>query len=171
MEQEYVAAMQLGEREKEKFLASQADAIDEKTVTVLTEAADLAAGKEIYVANCQVCHGASGEGGVGPNFVDKYWIHGGSVGQIFSTIKYGVPEKGMIATKKLRRVILWKIRKQRQLLLYLIVQLLIQVQKNNRSGTAGYTEVVQSRTLMDDLRKVIQRDSSKNVRERLVCQQ
>jgi cytochrome c oxidase cbb3-type subunit 3 len=99
MEQEYIAAMQLGEKEKEKYLASQADAIDEKTVTLLTGEADLAVGKEIYVANCQVCHGAAGEGGVGPNFTDKYWIHGGTVNDLFSTIKYGVPEKGMISWK------------------------------------------------------------------------
>lgn len=98
-EQEYIAAMEMGEAEKAKFLASQADAIDEKTVTLLTAEADLAEGKEIYTANCLVCHGAGGEGGVGPNFTDKYWIHGGSINNLFSTIKYGVPEKGMISWK------------------------------------------------------------------------
>lgn len=99
MEQEYIAAMQMGEKERAKYLASQSDAIDEKTVTLLTAEADLAEGKEIYVANCLVCHGAAGEGGVGPNFTDKYWIHGGRVNDVFSTIKYGVPEKGMISWK------------------------------------------------------------------------
>ena len=38
-----------------------------------------------------------GEGLVGPNMTDKYWIHGGSINDIFKTIKYGVPEKGMIS--------------------------------------------------------------------------
>jgi len=98
-EQEYIAAMEMGEAEKAKFLASQADAIDEKTVTLLTAQADLAEGKEIYTANCMVCHGANGEGTVGPNFTDKYWIHGGSINDLFTTIKYGVPEKGMISWK------------------------------------------------------------------------
>jgi cytochrome c oxidase cbb3-type subunit 3 len=98
-EQEYIAAMEMGEAEKAKFLATQADAIDEKTVTLLTAEADLAEGKEIYTANCLVCHGANGEGTVGPNFTDKYWIHGGSINNLFSTIKYGVPEKGMISWK------------------------------------------------------------------------
>ena len=98
-EQEYIAAMEMGEAEKAKFLATQADAIDEKTVTLLTANADLAEGKDIYTANCLVCHGANGEGTVGPNFTDKYWIHGGSINNLFSTIKYGVPEKGMISWK------------------------------------------------------------------------
>ncbi len=98
-EQEYIAAMEMGEAEKAKFLATQADAIDEKTVTVLLAEADIAEGKEIYTANCLVCHGANGEGTVGPNFTDKYWLHGGSINDIFTTIKYGVPEKGMISWK------------------------------------------------------------------------
>lgn len=96
-QQEYVAAMELGEAEKAKFLATQANSVDEKTVTLLTDAAAIAEGKEIYTANCMVCHGANGEGLVGPNFTDKYWIHGGRINDLFKTIKYGVPEKGMIS--------------------------------------------------------------------------
>lgn len=98
-EQEYITAMEIGEAEKAKFLATQADAIDEKSVTQLLTGAALNEGKEIYVANCQVCHGANGEGVVGPNFADKYWIHGGSINNIFTVVKYGVPEKGMISWK------------------------------------------------------------------------
>lgn len=96
-EQEYIAAMEMGEQEKAKYLASQANEIDEKNVTVISDEAGLSEGKDIYVASCLVCHGANGEGGVGPNFTDKYWIHGGSVSNLFTTIKYGVPEKGMIS--------------------------------------------------------------------------
>jgi cytochrome c oxidase cbb3-type subunit 3 len=41
----------------------------------------------------------SGEGGIGPNLTDNYWLHGGDIKDIFKTVKYGVPEKGMIAWK------------------------------------------------------------------------
>ncbi|MEM9327550.1 MAG: hypothetical protein AAGA85_17925, partial [Bacteroidota bacterium] len=40
-----------------------------------------------------------GEGGIGPNFADPYWIHGGSKGDIVATIENGVPTKGMISWK------------------------------------------------------------------------
>ena len=38
-------------------------------------------------------------GQVGPNLTDEYWLHGGSVQDIFKTIKYGWPEKGMKSWK------------------------------------------------------------------------
>ena len=38
-----------------------------------------------------------GEGNIGPNLTDDYWIHGGKVSNLFLTVKNGVPEKGMIA--------------------------------------------------------------------------
>jgi len=95
-EQEYVSAMEVAEEQKAAFLATQADLVDEKSVTILTDEASLAEGKEVYLANCVACHGAAGEGNaVGPNLTDKYWIHGGSVQSVFSTIKYGVVQKGM----------------------------------------------------------------------------
>lgn len=97
--QEYQIAMEVAELQKAQQLSAQGNMIDETSVTVLMEPAAIEEGKEIYVANCAVCHGHAGEGLVGPNFVDKYWVHGGSINDIFRTIKYGVPEKGMIAWK------------------------------------------------------------------------
>jgi cytochrome c oxidase cbb3-type subunit III len=71
--------------------------IDESAVPLLEDEADVTRGGTIYSGNCAVCHGPAGEGGVGPNLTDEYWLHGGSMSSIYQTIKYGVPEKGMIS--------------------------------------------------------------------------
>lgn len=57
----------------------------------------ITSGKAIFVSNCAPCHAADGGGIVGPNLTDKYWIHGGSPGDILKVISHGVPEKGMLA--------------------------------------------------------------------------
>ncbi|HMS69007.1 MAG TPA: cbb3-type cytochrome c oxidase N-terminal domain-containing protein [Saprospiraceae bacterium] len=95
--QEYEYAMEVAADEKRAFLSQQANAIDENSVVALTDEVALREGKAIFTSTCAACHGQAGEGGVGPNFTDKYWIHGGSIKNIFTTVKYGVPEKGMIS--------------------------------------------------------------------------
>jgi cytochrome c oxidase cbb3-type subunit III len=57
----------------------------------------LANGKAIYDRMCVPCHAPEGQGLIGPNFTDNYWIHGGSINDVFRTVKYGVPQKGMIS--------------------------------------------------------------------------
>lgn len=79
------------------FAAKNAD--DPNAVTnyeALTDAAALESGKSVFAANCAACHGQEGQGTVGPNLTDEYWLHGGDVNDIFKTIKYGVPAKGMV---------------------------------------------------------------------------
>lgn len=66
----------------------------------LTDAASIAAGKQIFTTNCVPCHGSKGEGGIGPNMTDNYWIHGGKFSQIVNTIIVGVPAKGMISWER-----------------------------------------------------------------------
>lgn len=95
--EEYAMEMEVAEEIKRDYLARQKNAVDETNVTFLNDDANLMAGMGVYTASCAACHGAKGEGGVGPNLTDPYWIHGGSIGDVFKTIKYGVPEKGMIA--------------------------------------------------------------------------
>jgi len=73
--------------------------VDERTVKALTSPKDLAAGRTVFQGTCFVCHGKNGEGGIGPNLTDGYWIHGGSIQDIFRTIKYGWPDKGMKSWK------------------------------------------------------------------------
>jgi len=98
--EKYEAEMQKAEEEVAAFRAQQADQVSEENVTALTAEADLSVGQTIFQTNCVVCHGASGEGGVGPNLTDQYWIHGGGIKNVFKTIVYGVPEKGMISWKE-----------------------------------------------------------------------
>jgi cytochrome c oxidase cbb3-type subunit III len=73
--------------------------IDATNVTLLTDAGALAEGKAIFDKNCVVCHLAQGQGIVGPNLTDNYWIHGCTIGDIFKLITIGVVEKGMISWK------------------------------------------------------------------------
>ena len=53
--------------------------------------------KANWDGKCMACHGANGEGTVGPNLTDAYWIHGGSPEDIKRIIQKGVLEKGMLA--------------------------------------------------------------------------
>lgn len=76
-----------------------ANTIDASNVTLLTDATALDAGKAIFEKSCMVCHLAQGQGLVGPNLTDDYWIHGCKIGDLFNLITIGVPEKGMISWK------------------------------------------------------------------------
>ena len=64
-----------------------------------TNATVLARGQTVYTANCVACHLDQGQGLVGPNLTDVYWIHDGSFKGTVRTINEGVPAKGMISWK------------------------------------------------------------------------
>ncbi|WP_296699142.1 cbb3-type cytochrome c oxidase N-terminal domain-containing protein [Algoriphagus sp.] len=80
----------------EERKANTATGIDETTVVFDETANSLASGKAIFEGNCAACHATDGGGGVGPNLTDDYWLHGNTISDIFSVIKYGVVSKGMI---------------------------------------------------------------------------
>lgn len=59
-------------------------------------------GQTIFESKCAPCHGKLGEGIVGPNLTDKYWIKGkGKNKDIYDIIEKGIPENGMIAWESL----------------------------------------------------------------------
>ena len=102
-EEEYVAEVQQASDDKLAFLASpenKASAVNENNMELSTDAAVLKSGQALFATRCPPCHGDAGQGLVGPNLTDEYWLHGGNVKDVFKTIKYGVPEKGMIAWEK-----------------------------------------------------------------------
>ena len=96
--EEYNQEMARAEEIKQANLASMdLPEIDESSVTPTEDPAELADGESIYQMQCAACHTADGGGSIGPNLTDKYWIHGGSMVDVYRTIKEGVPDKGMIS--------------------------------------------------------------------------
>jgi cytochrome c oxidase cbb3-type subunit 3 len=97
MIEEYDIAMEDARIAKEAMMAVAGNNIDENNVEFSDAADVMANGKAIYDRECVACHAPEGQGLIGPNFTDNYWIHGGGIQNVFSTIKYGVPQKGMIS--------------------------------------------------------------------------
>jgi cytochrome c oxidase cbb3-type subunit 3 len=91
--------MAVAAKQVEEYRKKAGEMVDEKTVT-LADAKGIEEGQKIYQTACIACHGGKGEGGVGPNLTDTYWLHGGSINDVFKTVKYGVPDKGMQAWEK-----------------------------------------------------------------------
>ena len=54
-----------------------------------------AAGEANFQAVCAACHGNLGQGLIGPNLTDNYWIHGASPEDIYVAINEGFPAQGM----------------------------------------------------------------------------
>lgn len=99
---EYANEMEQAKVEVAAYMATLKTSVDENNVTVVDDPAVIASGKTIFTQYCTPCHGADAAGSensVGPNLTDAYWLHGGGVKDIFKTVKYGVPEKGMISWK------------------------------------------------------------------------
>lgn len=92
--QEYSAEMESARIKKEIYEANNKDRIDENNVPMAASDGILA-GKKLFEANCVACHLADGGGSVGPNLTDDYWLHKGSLNDIYNTIKVGYPDKGM----------------------------------------------------------------------------
>jgi cytochrome c oxidase cbb3-type subunit 3 len=83
-----------------EYMKTAPDLMDEKTVTLLTDAPSLAEGKTIFTTNCAACHRADAGGQIGPNLTDDQWILGGGIKNLFHTVTNGGRDgKGMIAWK------------------------------------------------------------------------
>ncbi len=77
--------------------AASGTAFNEADLEVTTDPDILASGAKIFAQQCAMCHKPDGGGDIGPNLTDDYWIHGGDIKSIYTTIKVGVPDKGMIS--------------------------------------------------------------------------
>jgi cytochrome c oxidase cbb3-type subunit 3 len=100
-EQEYEQEVAAAQAAIEEYKKTAKDLVDASTVEFLSDPADLSAGEKIFQTNCVVCHMADGGGGIGPNLTDEYWILGGGIKNVFTTISEGGRDgKGMVAWKQ-----------------------------------------------------------------------
>jgi cytochrome c oxidase cbb3-type subunit III len=65
----------------------------------ITDAGRLVNAQAIFTENCATCHRVDLGGESGPNLTDEFWLHGGTVKDIYHTITNGVPGKTMISWK------------------------------------------------------------------------
>jgi cytochrome c oxidase cbb3-type subunit 3 len=100
---EYNQELAEAEQQARALRASRpAEVIDADALEYKADEAILLRGKAVFTSsNCQSCHRTDGGGNaIGPNLTDEFWIHGGSIKDIFSTVNTGFVEKGMPAWGK-----------------------------------------------------------------------
>lgn len=83
--------------ELQERAASGGEVSEELLVAMAQDPNAVGAGRTLFASHCQVCHEAKGQGNIGPNLTDPFWIHGGAPVSIHDTIESGVAAQGMPA--------------------------------------------------------------------------
>ncbi len=69
---------------------------EQKLLAVQNHGSSIGKGKEVFQSKCASCHGEHGQGLIGPNLTDEFWLHrDGKVLSLAQTIHAGIPDKGM----------------------------------------------------------------------------
>jgi cytochrome c oxidase cbb3-type subunit 3 len=69
---------------------------DEKQLQAAASPDHAKLGAKVFTTRCTPCHGPAGQGGIGPNLTDDFWLHGsGSIGDIAKVVHDGISEMGM----------------------------------------------------------------------------
>jgi cytochrome c oxidase cbb3-type subunit 3 len=86
----------------DRYLADRAAALDTGelvTDQMLIELSEdqlaVGAGGKVFARHCTRCHGERGEGSVGPNLTDRFWIAGATPVDIYTTVVEGRNARGM----------------------------------------------------------------------------
>lgn len=84
--------------EAAELIRAHPEAAPMNDATLLALAGDpklVAEGKQTFASVCVACHLTKGEGLVGPNLTDGFWLHGSKPVDIHTAVTNGFPEKGM----------------------------------------------------------------------------
>jgi cytochrome c oxidase cbb3-type subunit 3 len=93
----FQAEMDAAKAESDARLAKMGGLSDETLTKLAGDAEAVKRGKEAFATTCLACHGANGEGTVGPNLTDAYWVNGHRPVDIHKVIAVGQLDKGMPA--------------------------------------------------------------------------
>ena len=88
---EYEKDMKKSNKEVKAYLSEMSMNVDETSATLMTASDDLSQGKTLFETNCVTCHNPKGEGNIGPNLTDNFWLYGADIKYVFKTIKTGTP--------------------------------------------------------------------------------
>jgi cytochrome c oxidase cbb3-type subunit 3 len=104
-----LALLQRDEAEAARRASVSAPITDDLLIALSKDGETQAKAKALFVQQCVQCHGANGEGKIGPNLTDEYWLHGNHPSEIFKTVSGGVTVKGMPAWEPLlgREKVTW----------------------------------------------------------------
>jgi len=69
----------------------------EAILALSRDAEQMALGAEVFRTTCAACHGPEGQGIIGPNLTDRYWIHSPDPEEILRGVREGYLSKGMPA--------------------------------------------------------------------------
>lgn len=97
-----------GPNQEEEYAIEQAEAFEkykqvelpESQLVMVSDQGRLNRAMSTFKELCASCHGEQLAGLTGPNLTDPYWLHGGSIVDVYNTITNGVPGKTMISWKK-----------------------------------------------------------------------
>ncbi len=68
---------------------------DEALWELAKNADAVAEGQKVFTSTCMSCHGPKGEGLVGPNLTDTFWIHGNKPNDVLKSVTEGYVAQGM----------------------------------------------------------------------------
>ncbi|AXJ02181.1 cytochrome c oxidase cbb3-type subunit 3 [Cyclonatronum proteinivorum] len=96
-EEEYEIEMAMA---AERYGIQETEARDFSQAVLLTDAASLERGREVFNAStnlCTTCHGQNAQGLVGPDLTNEYWKYGCDMESLMVSISEGFPTRGMPA--------------------------------------------------------------------------
>lgn len=94
---EYAVAKERLEFEAEERAKELASRTGGGLESLASDPGSVSAGRGLFAIHCVACHGPKGQGQIGPNLTDGFWIHSGDAESVHQVIEKGVLEKGMPA--------------------------------------------------------------------------